>query len=165
VKPLQTSATPTPSILPTAGAFTPTETFSFVQPPATNTASPLPTLEAALPGLPVEIMFLKMVDAKNGWARGNLQSSTITGDYILRTQRWRFHLAGCHRQPGLSRWRMAILKLSTGAWMPWMKNTAWAISTTDFLHGRYGLSGTVWRTDDGGRSWKPRQPNHPGAAE
>ena len=109
-----------------------------------------------MPGLPVKMVYLKMVDSKNGWARGNLQKSSLYGDHILRTE------------DGGSTWQDVTPAgfTSTGSYSNAFgmgmdvldKNTAWVISTFDFLHGKNGLAGTVWRTDNGGRSWKPGNP-------
>jgi len=50
---LQASATPTPFLQPTPVPFKPTEQFN-AQPPATSTASPFPTPDTGLTGLPVK---------------------------------------------------------------------------------------------------------------
>jgi len=98
-----------------------------------------------------------MVDSRNGWARGNLQGGNPSSDYILRTtdggSTWQdVTPAGFIRVEG------TYFNDFYGGMDALNEKTAWAISTTDFLQGKYGLSGTVWRTDDGGRSWKPGNP-------
>jgi hypothetical protein len=110
--------------------------------------TPTPALTAKADSSPF-ISCVKMVNADNGWALAADQAPAA--NHVLRT-----HDGGTTWEdvtpPQLVTVRNHTYWFS-GSLSVLDANTAWAIA-----NGGEALIGTVWRTDDGGQSWRPGNP-------